>query len=287
MSDRCNVLIHFENLEGVHEISADTLLVFIEAYKEIAKYLGLEVDLNIAIPEEGGWKANLLWTVSFVGISPFLILFTGESADDWAKKGHSEAIAVIDRYITKKADEVQSAPPRECLEQKNKIYRQLQKDECVTGFKLGGNPAIPKKDFHLYVAELPDEHPIYLGITEISVFSPDWHRRRSWRGRIEMLSDQERSFDFDYNLTNQFWDLVNRDQLRLHTTDVMQVQLIEVPTRKVKHKVIRVLRHNETQVDVPLSESVISSVFRVSEDKISKAIDTQKDLFEGFNPEVK
>lgn len=270
----------------MHEISAETLLIFIDAYKEIAKQFGFEVDLNLTIPEEGGWKTNLtIGMVSFIGINPFLILFTGESAEDWAKKGHAEAVSLIDRYITKKVDEIQPPPPRECLEQKNKIYRQLQKDECVTGFKLGGNPAIPKKDFHLYVAELPDEYPIYLGITEISVFSPDWHRKRSWRGRIEMLSDQERSFDFDYNLTNQFWDLVNRDQLRLHTTDVMQVQLIEFPKRKVKHKVVRVLRHNETMVDAPLPESVINSMFRLSEAEISKETVAQIDLFEEFNPE--
>lgn len=286
MSDRCNVLIHFENPEGMHEISAETLVIFIDAYKGIAKQFGLEVDLNLTIPEEGGWKAGLVvWTISFIGINPLLILFTDKSGEDWAKKARSEIVTLINQYITKKADEIQPPLPRECLEQKNKIYHQLQKDECVTGFKLGGSPAIPKKDFHLYIAELPDEKPIYLGITEISVFSPDWHGKRSWRGSIEILSDQEKSFDFEPDLTDKFWDCVRGDKLTLHTTDVMQVQLIEWPIRKVKHRVVRVLRYNEIQVDDPLPEGVISSMWRLSEDEISKQTPAQKALFEEFNPE--
>ena len=65
----------------------------------------------------------------------------------------------------------------------------------------------------------------------------------------------------------------------------MQVQLIEFPKRKVKHKVVRVLRHNETMVDAPLPESVINSMFRLSEAEISKETVAQIDLFEEFNPE--
>lgn len=282
MSDRCNVLIHFGNPEGLHEISADTLITFIEAYKEIAKHFGVEVKLNLTIPEEGGWKANFAWIVSFVGVSPFLVLFTGQTAEELAKVGHEKVISVIDSYITKETEDLVVEPPKECVEQKNRIYRQLEKDDCVASFKLGNRAPIPKKDFYLYVSIIPDEKPTYFGLTAISVFSPDWHGQRSWRGRIEMLSDQERSFDFDRNLTNQFWDHVRRDQLTLHTTDVMQVQLIEFPKRRVRHRVIRVLSYNGTQIDTPLSESVISSLCRLTDVEANEQTEAQIDLFNNF-----
>ena len=78
--------IHFGNLQGKHEINADSLLVFIESYKEIAEVFGLAVDIQIGIPEEGGWKTNLIFAISFIGASPFITFLTGETADDWAKK---------------------------------------------------------------------------------------------------------------------------------------------------------------------------------------------------------
>lgn len=39
----CTVPIHFGNLKGKHEISSDSLLVFIEAYKEISNFFGLDL----------------------------------------------------------------------------------------------------------------------------------------------------------------------------------------------------------------------------------------------------
>jgi hypothetical protein len=280
MNDRCNVLIHFGNPEGLHEISADTLIIFIEAYKEIAKQFGVKVELHLTIPELGGWKANLAWGVSFIGVSPFLVLFTGENTDEWAKKGHDQIISAIDNYITIKTEELEAHPPKECIEQKNRIYRQLGKDECVTNFRLGNHPAISKRDFHLYLSEIPDVKPTYVGLTNIAVFSPDWHGERSWRGRVEILSGQERSFDFERKLTHRFWDHVHRDKLKLHTTDVMQVQLIEFPIRKVNHRVIRVLSHNGTLIDTPLSENVISSMCRLSDSEVPQNTQPQSDLFE-------
>lgn len=280
MGERCNVLIHFGNPEGLHEINADTLITFIEAYKDIAKQFGVELKLNLTIPEEGGWKVNLAWIIGFIGPSPLLVLFTGQTAEDLAKVGHEKVISAIDAYITKKTEELEVDPPKECAEQKNRIYRQFERDDCVTNFKLGNSSPIPKRDFHLYVSEIPDEKPTYFGLTSISVFSPDWHGQRSWRGRIEMLSDQERSFDFDRNLTNQFWDHIRRDQLTLHTTDVMQVQLIEFPKRKVRHRVIRVLSHNGIQIDTPLTESVIRSLCRLADFEAHEKTETQIDLFE-------
>ena len=55
---------------------------------------------------------NLAWVVSFIGASPFLIFFTGENADEWAKKGHYQVISIIDNYITKKTEELEVLPPK-------------------------------------------------------------------------------------------------------------------------------------------------------------------------------
>ena len=94
--------IHFGNLDGRHEINSDSLLVFIDSYKEISEAFGFSVDIQIGIPEEGGWKAVLILAITSIGASPFITLLTGETADDWAKKSRSEIVLVVNNFITKK-----------------------------------------------------------------------------------------------------------------------------------------------------------------------------------------
>jgi hypothetical protein len=64
--------IHFGNLPGKHEINATSLLVFISAYKEIAEAFGLAIDIQMGIPQEGGWKTNLGIVITFIGFNPFV-----------------------------------------------------------------------------------------------------------------------------------------------------------------------------------------------------------------------
>lgn len=79
---------------------------------------------------------------------------------------------------------------------------------------------------------------IYLGEANITVHSPDWKGKRSWRGKIDILEDSASAFAFDKDLTGKFWEMVKLDALPLHTTDVMKVQLVKRPTNKVKYLVI-------------------------------------------------
>src|SRR5882724_4618925 len=226
--------IHFGNLHGKHEISTDSLLIFIESYKEIAEAFGLVVGIQIGIPEEGGWKTNLIFAISSIGASPFITLLTGETADDWAKKGNTEIVRIVNEFITKEAENIPEEFPKECVKQKNKIYQQFQRDDCIDSFRLGDSPPIPSSNFQLYIKEIVDEESLYLGETDITVHSPDWKGKRSWRGRIEILDDKESAFTFDKDLTGKFWEKIKLDLLPLHTTDIVRVQLVKRPSNKVQ-----------------------------------------------------
>lgn len=249
--------IHFGNLDGRHEINADSLLVFIDSYKEISEAFGFCIDIHIGIPEEGGWKTNLIFAITFIGASPFITLLTGETADDWAKKGRSEIVQLVNNFVTRKAADIPEEFPKECIKQKNKIYVQFQKDECIDSFRLGHYPPIPRSNFHEYINLIADEESIYLGETNITVSSPDWKGKRSWRGEIRILDDAQNSFTFDKDLTGRFWEKIKLDSLPLHTTDIMRVQLIKRPSSKVKYQVIRVLSYNDEEIDTPISDEEI------------------------------
>lgn len=250
--------IHFDNFQGKHEISSDSLLVFVEAYKEIAEIYGISLDVQISVPQEGGWKTNLVFGVTFIGLSPFLALLTGETADDWAKKGHVYVVQKINEFITEQSKNLPDEFPKECIKQKNKMYEQFQKDSCVDTFHLADFPPIPRSDFYLYIKDVQEDENVYLGEAEITVHSPDWSGRRSWNGKIDIVDESASSFAFDKDLTGKFWEMVKLDALPLHTTDVMKVQLVKRPTNKVKYLVIRVLSYNDEKVDASINNEDIS-----------------------------
>lgn len=274
--------IHFGNFEGKHEIDSDSFVVFLEAYKEIAKQFGVHLDIHVGVPTEGGWKTTLqigTWTIAFIGISPFAMFLTGHSADDIAEMSRDKVIGLMNQYITTPTTFFPEAPPKECIRQKNKIYKQFSKDLCIDSFRLGAIDAIPRGNFHLYMQEEPEEIDTYLGETNITVHSPDWKGNRSWKGQIDILNEKECSFDFNKNLTGKFWEQVELDRLTLHTEDVMRVQLIERPAHKVKFLVIRVLSYNNSQIDAPLTEIDISKFAAVSSIKDQPSPQAQANLF--------
>jgi hypothetical protein len=253
--------IYFGNPHGKHEINSDSLLVFIESYKEISEAFGLSVDIQIGIPGGGSWKTNLLIAMSFIGLNPFVALLTGETADDWAKKGNAGIVRAVNEFLTRKAVDIPEEFPRDCTKQKNKIYEQFQRDiECIDSFRLGDYPLIPRNKFHLYIKEISDDESIYMGETHITVHSPDWKGKRSWRGKIKILDDKESAFAFDKDLTGKFWEKIKLDSLPLHTTDIMRVQLIKRLSNKVKYWVVRVLSYNGEEIDTPISDEEIRRV---------------------------
>ena len=271
--------IHFENSQGKHEVSADSLFTFIEAYKEIAKIYGFNIDIQISVPREGGWKAYLIFAVTFIGFNPIITLLTGKTSEDWAKIGHVYSIQKINEFINHKAKDIPDEFPKECIKQKNKIYCQFQKDICIDGFEMGDFSAIHKNDFHLYINEITDEEDLYIGETNITVYSPDWKGKRSWRGKIDILEDKDTAFDFDKNLTGKFWEKVRSDTLLLHTADVMKVQLVKRPANKVKYLVIRVLTYNTEPVDNVLANIEIQKFAILENSEDPKPLLKQLDLF--------
>lgn len=272
--------IHFDNFQGKHEINSDTLIVFVEAYKDIAEIYGLNLDIQISVLQEGGWKTNLIFLVTFVGFNPFVALLTGETADDWAKKSHVYVVKKINEFLTLQASNLPEEFPKECVKQKNKIYEQFQKDSCVDTFHLADFPPIPRSDFYLYIKDLQEEEYVYLGEAEITVHSPDWKGKRSWKGKIGIVDEYASSFAFDKDLTGKFWEMVKLDVLPLHTTDVMRVQLVKRPTNKVKYLVIRVLSYNEQKVDAAISDEDIRKFTIFANTDSSKPMLRQGLLFE-------
>jgi len=253
--------VHFGNSRGKHEISADTLRVFIESYKEICEFFGVRADIRVGIPEEGGWKANLFVLVSLLGANSFSALLTGNTIDEWAKISHEKIVEKINDFITAEADQLADVIPKECVKNKNKIYRQLQDDDCIDSFRLGDAHPIPRRHFHLRIKEIKDENHVYLGVTNITVHSPDWKGKRSWRGKIEIVEDNESAFAFDKDWTGKFWEKVRLDTLLLHTTDFMKVQLVQRPTNRVNYLVIRVLNYNKKLIDSPIACADIEKMY--------------------------
>lgn len=276
--------IHFDNFQGKHEINSDSLVVFLEAYKEIAEFFGLSAEIQIGVPEDGGWKSKLtisafvLGTLNFIGIDNLSILLTGKESKEWFQHAHERLVKIND-FITQEAKNVPDEFPKECTKQKNKMYQQFLKDGCIDTFHLGAYPAIPRNNFHLYIKDVPDEEYLYLGETDITVHSPDWKGKRSWRGKIGIVEENENAFDFDKDLTGKFWEKVKLDALPLHTTDVMRVQLIQRPTNRVKYLVIRVLRYNGKDVDTAISNDDISKIATLDVPTVTVKLRPQLELF--------
>jgi hypothetical protein len=252
--------IHFGNTKGMHEIDSESLIVFINAYKEIFEELtNSKISIEIGVPAEGGWKTNLAivgTAISFIGIDNLSILLRGKPSGDLFYTANT----LIKEFLTQKADETPETYPRKCIEHKNKVYLQFQKDTCIDSFDLGNSHEIPKRDFDLYIKTIDDDESEYLGEANIEVSSPDWKGKRSWRGKIDIVGDTENTFDFDKDLTGKFWESVKLDTLPLHTQDTMSVQLLKRPTTKVKYRVIRVLNYNNTNIDTALSDQDISKI---------------------------
>ena len=47
--------LHFDNFQGKHEISSESLLVFLESYQKIAECIGLKTKIQIGVPKNGGF----------------------------------------------------------------------------------------------------------------------------------------------------------------------------------------------------------------------------------------
>jgi len=260
--------IHFEILDGKHEVNSVTLNTFIESYKEIFEgFFETKIEIQIGLPEEGGWKSSLKLSIKD-SILPALILsagiplLTGYSIEDLGKNGHQKIIKFINHFITQEARNTSEEYPRKCLEQKNKIYQQFQKDGCVTAFDLDDIPTIPRNNFNLYIKELLDENPLDCGEAKITVHSPVWKgSRRSWKGKIDTVEGNETAFDFDKDLTGKFWEKIKLNEIiPTAGNDVMIVQLIKRTNNKPLYRVIRVLSYNGKEIDSPLNEKSISRI---------------------------
>lgn len=195
----------------------------------------------------------------------------------------NKIVRFVNEFITSKAADIPEEFPRECIKQKNKIYLQFQKDKCIDSFRLNDYPSIPRNDFHLYIKNVPDDESIYLGETDITVHSPDWKGKRSWRGKIKILDDAESAFAFDKDLTGKFWEKIKLDSLPLHTTDIMRVQLVNRPSNKVKYLVVRVLSYNGEEIDTPISSDEIQKIAHLSALPAATKPSPQLDLF-SFQP---
>lgn len=244
-----NVPIHFGN-DTKHEISEKSLLALLNAYKNIINELGLEVEIHLATPTDGGWRSDLLIWVFGLFTSALIPLFTGYSPEELGKMGHKELVRVINEFLTKPNDELKPNIPTECIKHKNNMYQQFQYDECIEYIEIDQSQKIMKHDFNKYITVIEEENNpkcVYIGERSIIVSSPDWKNKRSWKGAVD---NDEVSFKFDLDLTGKFWEKIKLDQLDIHTgTDNMLVQLAMCENVKPKYLVIRVIKYNDMDID--------------------------------------
>lgn len=265
--DAVPVHIHIGNVDGHHTVTPETLFALIEAYDELFHLLNVKADIQIGVPRKGSWEATFEVLIKYVGISVVVAFVTGLSPEDWAKAGHKTIVGWINRLLTTTVVELPEETPSDFFRKRNKLYERLKADETVASVKLGEASTIPRQDFPLYINELSDEEPVYLGEVELMVSSPDWKGKRSWRGRIVGTGEKMQSFTFDKILTKKFWQRVHQNDLIIRTTeDTLRVQLALHPTEKTKHCIIRVLEYNGEIIDRPLSDAYIAEMYSVRSD---------------------
>lgn len=268
------IYIHIENVDGNHTVSPATLLVLTDVYEDILEFFDVKASLQIGVPQKGCWEVNIWAIITAIGISPIAAFLTGKSAEEWALLGREALIDLCNQLITKPVALFPADTPQEFYRKRNKLYEQLNSDENISEITIGQTCPVPRQEFPLYIAQLTDEEPVYLGEIELLVSSPDWKGKRSWRGRIVGSDEKMSSFTFNRQSTRNFWRRVEQNDLIISTTeDVMKVQLALHPSDKVKKCIIRVLSYNEEVIDPPLSDSYIYEIYgdRKIEEKDSSA----------------
>jgi hypothetical protein len=305
--------IHFGNPEGKHEISADSLIIFIQSYKKIALCFGLKLDIEIGVPEEGSWKTTIITTVISLALLPIgetllsnfvAPFFTGMTLDELSKKlensgkkQYAEIImpltSAINEFITTPSKNIPDNIPIECLESKNAIFEQFKNDDCIIDFTLADLAIILKNSFPNYIAEIPKETPTikYFGEKEIQVSRLDWSGKNNWFGQITS-NKTDLSFKFDKKLTKAFWTKIKKNQLDdLTTVDIMKAQLIQkiISDGKPEYEVIRVLKYSNNEIDSALSHEEIEKIIQNKLAKIKNSKSTKTNhsddkqfTFEGF-----
>ena len=267
------VPIHFGN-DTKHEISEKSLFVLLSTYKETLRELGVNVEINLSVPSEGGWKSDLIISIfGGVVLDSVLITITGYSFVELLKNGRKKVIDVVTRFLTKPIDELPKHIPSNYLILKNRLYQQFQSDDCIEYIEIDQSKKILRHDFNRYIAEVEDDKEddkfIYIGEKNIIVSSPDWRNKRSWKGTVD---NDEVSFKFDLDLTGKFWEKIKLDQLDTHTgTDNMLVQLAMCENVRPKYMVIRVMKYNDMDID---SQLMIEDL-----NKILLLPDEEQDLF--------
>lgn len=250
-NDPVIVPIHFGN-DTKHEISEKSLLALLSAYKNIINELGLDVEIHLTTPTDGGWRSSLLMWVFGLFTSGLIPLFTGYSPEELGKMGHQELVRIISEFLTKPNSELKPDIPNECIKHKNKMYQQFQSDGCIEYIELDQSQKIMKNDFNQYITKIEEDTPkcIYIGERNIIVSSPDWKNKRSWKGTVD---NEEVSFKFDLDLTGKFWEKIKLDKLDIHTgTDNMLVQLAMCEEVRPKYLVVRVIKYNDMYIDSQL-----------------------------------
>lgn len=273
------VPIHFGN-DTKHEISEKSLLALLNAYKNIINELGLDVEIHLTTPTDGGWRTNLFLFISTLynllsgGIVP---LFTGYTLDELGKMGHPELVRIINEFLTKPNSELKPDIPNECIKHKNKMYQQFQSDDCIEYIEIDQSQKIMKHDFNQYITIIEEENNpkcVYIRERNIIVSSPDWKNKRSWKGTVD---NNEVSFRFDLDLTGKFWEKIKLDQLDIHTgTDNMLVQLAMCENVKPKYLVIRVIKYNDMDIDNRLVTEDLNRILLLP--------DEEPDLFSDAEP---
>lgn len=253
--NEASLTVHFGLPNDEHDVPATSLIALIDTYHAIFSALKIDATIRLSVPKYGGWKNTFKFSLNAMPVMAVVIPFlTGQSIDDWTLKGNKAIVKPITEFIISTADKTSEDAPKVCIDAKNKLFQQLEKDTCITFIQLGNSTRIPRNDFNKRIQKLPEDEHSFLGLMEIAILSPDWSGQRAWTGTIfENNKRKKISFDFDKSSTVNFWALIKQNGLHLKTRDVMVAQLAYNESNKPSYRVMRVIRHNDQEVDSPLS----------------------------------
>lgn len=143
---------------------------------------------------------------------------------------------------------------------KNKTYKTLHDNPAINSISYDGHQYIPRNSFNEYInTSIEDFVDItHLSLREglIEVVSPvsfTEKTQRGWAGNFFPKPNKKELLYFSINDDN-FKKYAATNKLKPAVEDVMKVQMLHLPSEKIKYQVLRVIEFNNVKISHPLTK---------------------------------